>query len=206
VLARVGQVEEVVRDGGPLGGGRLGRADVHAPIDLHRVDGHDLDVAEGLGRRQGHGRLPGGGGPDQGEVGDGGGREARRHGAASGIRTRRAGSAVLRTNVPRRKCGAAESTATSAKAPGRSPAPSGARKWTSLFCLVRPVVMAGSFLDGPSTRTSSRRPTRASWRRSADRSTTSVRRRIRSAVTSAGTKSSTQAAASVPGRGENTNV
>ena len=33
-------------DRGPLGGRRLGRADVHAPVHLHRVERHDLDVAE----------------------------------------------------------------------------------------------------------------------------------------------------------------
>src|SRR5205085_6268341 len=185
---------------------------VHAPVHLHGVDRHDLDGAEGLGGRQRQGGLAGCGGPDEGEVLCCGGarpnprarrRDGRRHEALTGIRTRRAGSAVLRTKAPRRKCGAAESTDTSAKAPGRRPS---ARKWTSLFCLVRPVVIVASFLDGPSTSTSSRFPTRASWRTSAERSTSSVRRRIRSAVTSGGRNSSTQAAASVPGRGENTNV
>src|SRR5581483_6569317 len=197
--------DEVVGDGRLLGGRGLGRAHVHAPVDLHGVDRHDLDVAERPGGRQGHGRFPRGGGPDQGQVREGAGR-GRRHEATTGIRTRRAGSAVLRTNVPRRKCGAAESTVTSAKAPGRRAGGSGPRKWTSLFWRVRPVVIAGSFLDGPSISTSSTRPTRASWRARAERSTTAVSRCIRSAVTSWGRKSSTQAAASVPGRGENTKV
>ena len=47
-----------------------------------------------------------------------------------------------------------------------------AGKWTSLFWRVRPVSTAGSLRDGPSTTTSSMRPTRASWRSRAERSTT----------------------------------
>ena len=46
LLARVGDVDQVVRHRGPLGGGGLGGADVEAAVDLHRVDRHDLDVAE----------------------------------------------------------------------------------------------------------------------------------------------------------------
>ncbi len=35
-------VHQVVRHGGTLGGRRLGRADVHAPVQRHRVHGNDL--------------------------------------------------------------------------------------------------------------------------------------------------------------------
>ena len=31
------EVEQVVRDAAPLGLGKLGRADVHAAVDLHRI-------------------------------------------------------------------------------------------------------------------------------------------------------------------------
>ena len=37
-------------DGGTVGGGRLARADVHAPVDLHRVDGDDLGARRRRGR------------------------------------------------------------------------------------------------------------------------------------------------------------
>src|SRR6185295_11375078 len=147
-----------------LVGGRLGGADVHPPVDLHGIDRDDFHVAQHLGGGESHGRLPRGSGPDEGQVGDAF-RIGSRHEAETGIRTRRPGSAVLRTNVPRRKWGAAESIVTSANAPGRNPPAagvSGARKWTSLFWRVRPVVMVASFLDGPSIKTSSTLPTRAS--------------------------------------------
>lgn len=38
----VADVDEVVGNEGPLVGGRFGRSDVHAAIDLHRVGGDDL--------------------------------------------------------------------------------------------------------------------------------------------------------------------
>ncbi len=66
VLPRIGHVEQVVDDLGPLGGGGLGRAHVHAPVDLHGVDRHQLHVREGARRLEGHGRLPGRGGAHQG--------------------------------------------------------------------------------------------------------------------------------------------
>jgi hypothetical protein len=43
---------------------RLGRADVHAPIHLHRVDRHDLG-AEVLGETHSNFGLARGGGPEQ---------------------------------------------------------------------------------------------------------------------------------------------
>ena len=62
------------------------------------------------------------------------------------------------------------------------------------------------FFDGPSTRTSSTRPTRASWRRSAERSVTILRRWKRSPATAGSTNRSVSVAASVPGRGEKMNM
>ena len=52
VVVGVDQVEQVVGHLGLLGRGGLGRADVHAPVHLHGVDGDDLDVAaaDGPGR------------------------------------------------------------------------------------------------------------------------------------------------------------
>ncbi len=41
-LPRVGHVQQVVRDGRTLRRGRLGRADVHPAVDLHRVHADDL--------------------------------------------------------------------------------------------------------------------------------------------------------------------
>ena len=79
------------------------------------------------------------------------------------------------------------------------------RKWTSLFCSVRPATTGGSFLLGPSTSTSSTRPMRA-WVASADRSTTIRSRSNRSLHTAGSTNWSVRAAASVPGRGEKMNV
>src|SRR5262249_50653864 len=98
----------------------------------------------------------------------------RRHALATGMRGRWRAGAGAATKSPRRGGGAAPVTRTVAYDPGRSAA--GGRKWTSLFCSVRPVVRAGSLRDGPSTRTSSSRPIRARCRASADRSTTSRRR------------------------------
>ena len=42
-------------DGGAVGGGRLAGADVHAPVDLHRIDGDDL--GPGNGESGGHGDV-----------------------------------------------------------------------------------------------------------------------------------------------------
>ena len=70
---------------GLVGRARLGRADVHAAVDLHRVDGDDLDVAEAAGDLQGDGRLAGRGTADQGQV---------RQPATTGIRVRWLGRAV----------------------------------------------------------------------------------------------------------------
>ncbi len=64
----VGDVEEVVRDEGAFGRGRFGRADVHAAIDLHGVEGDDFGVEEG-GEFEGDGGFAGGGGAGEEEGG-----------------------------------------------------------------------------------------------------------------------------------------
>ena len=44
LLARVGDVDEMMRDAPALQDRRFGGPDVHAPVDLHRVDGEDLSL------------------------------------------------------------------------------------------------------------------------------------------------------------------
>ena len=86
-----------------------------------------------------------------------------------------------------------------------SPGAAGPLKLTVVFRRVRPRSSAPSVRLGPSTSTSSMRPTRPALRAAAERWTTSIRRAIRSRLTSSGTWSGI-AAASVPLRGEKTNV
>ena len=43
-LARIDQIDQVMRHGSQLGRGRFGSADVHAAIDQRRVDADDLDL------------------------------------------------------------------------------------------------------------------------------------------------------------------
>ena len=76
----------------PFRGRRLGGADVHAAIHLHRVDGDDLDVAALDGERQSGGRLPGRRRADEGDV--------SRQPATTGMRVRCRGRAVTSTNSP----------------------------------------------------------------------------------------------------------
>ena len=66
VLPRVDQVDEVVGHLGPLGGRRLGGADVHAAVHLHGVDRHDLDRRVRPGHRQRQRRLARRGGAHHG--------------------------------------------------------------------------------------------------------------------------------------------
>jgi hypothetical protein len=58
VLPRVEQVDEVVRHLRLLGTRRLGGADVHPPVHLHRVDRHQLPGRVAPGQVQGEGGLP----------------------------------------------------------------------------------------------------------------------------------------------------
>ena len=69
-LEGIDDVDQVVRDPRPLLRGGLGRADVHPPVDEHRVGADHLGV-EPLGDLQGDLGLPRGGRPDQGEHGPG---------------------------------------------------------------------------------------------------------------------------------------
>ena len=107
---------------------------------------------------------------------------------------------------PRIQCGAAFVTRTCTRSPARGVGASGA-KCSSLLWRVRPDHIAGSVFDGPSTSTSSTRPTRAACFAQRD-----CPRPLPSGASSApgrpraSTKSSVIVAASVPGRGENTNV
>ena len=43
-LVRVGHVDQMMADDRLLGGGGLGGADAHSPVDLHRIDTEDLGV------------------------------------------------------------------------------------------------------------------------------------------------------------------
>ena len=61
-------------------GARLGGADVHPPVDLHRVERHDLDVAERPRDRERELRLARRGGADD--------REVQGQPARTGMRTR----------------------------------------------------------------------------------------------------------------------
>ena len=64
-FAHVPQVEQVVRHPAPFGGVGLGRADVHAAVELHRV-GVDHLAAEPARQLHGERGLAGGGRPDHG--------------------------------------------------------------------------------------------------------------------------------------------
>ena len=68
VLGRARHVDEVMRQRGAVGHGRLGGADVEAPVDLHRVDRHDLHVTERAGDREGERGLTGGSGTNEREM------------------------------------------------------------------------------------------------------------------------------------------
>src|SRR5205823_3920683 len=209
LLARVGQVQEVVRDLGLFGGRRLGRPDVHAPVELHGVDAHQLDrwARQAPRHFQGEGGLARRRRSNQRQVGARGhpaGHAGLGQPAATGMRTLWRGRAVTSTSSPNRWWGAPWLMRTWAKVPAAS-GPSAA-KWTRRLWRVRPVMRPASRLLTPSTSTSSTAPTRASLAASADRSTTTRSRSNRSPTTSAGTNRSAMVAASVPGRGEKTNV
>ena len=65
-LGDVQDVEQVVRNAGALGGARLGRADVHPPVEGHRVGVDDLP-AQGRGELDAEAGLARRGGPDHGD-------------------------------------------------------------------------------------------------------------------------------------------
>src|SRR5438552_4219244 len=99
--------------------------------------------------------------------------------------------------APRSVVDVAPSIRTSTSSPG-SAMPV---KLTVVFRLVRPRRSEASVRLGPSTSTSSTRPTRSSFRSRATRCTTSISRSMRSRFTPSGIWSAI-AAASVPARGE----
>src|SRR5439155_13594963 len=103
--------------------------------------------------------------------------------------------------APRRVVDVAPSIRTSTS----SPAAATPVKFTVVFRRVRPRNSDGSVRLGPSTRTSSTRPMRSWLRSCATRWTTSTRRSIRTCFTSSASWSAITAA-SVPARGEYTNV
>ena len=96
------------------------------------------------------------------------------------------------------------STSTSSPGGGGVP-PAPAPKLTVLLCRVRPRRRDGSVRDGPSTSTSSVRPTNRCARSVARRWTASTRRSMRSRLTACGSWSG-RSAASVPRRGEKMKV
>src|SRR6266516_1661698 len=103
--------------------------------------------------------------------------------------------------TPRKVVDVASSSRTST----RSPATATPEKLTVVLRRVRPRSRLGSVRLGLSTRTSSTRPTRPALREAATCCTTSISRSMRSCFTSSGI-CSVIAAASVPARGEYTNV
>src|SRR5207302_11298547 len=114
VLVGVGHVDEVVRDPGPLLERGLGRADVHAPVHLHGVDGHDLHVTQLPGQGKGNGRLARRRRAHQGQVP---GAVWSAQPTVTGMRTRWRGRAVISMSSPDRWWGAAPVTRTEAKPP-----------------------------------------------------------------------------------------
>ena len=116
-------------------GGRLGRADVHAPVDGHRVDAtRARRRPAGAADRQGQRRLPRGRGPDQGHRPSPGRLAPNRRRAGIAPSVPGAGRGTEPQRRPVRWWGAAPVTSTSAKdagAPGPARSAAGA-KWTSL--------------------------------------------------------------------------
>ena len=93
----------------PVLGARLGRADVHPAVHLHRVHGDDLGAGDGAGRRHRHVRLP-----RRRRSDDDDRRRPSVQSAATGMRTLWAGSASSSTKRPVRWCGAAPVISTAA--------------------------------------------------------------------------------------------
>ena len=81
VVVGFDQIDEVMPDLGPVGGGGLRRPDVHADVHLHRVDADEFDPGDSSGQLQRQRRLARGGGTDQCQM-------APVHPAETGIRVR----------------------------------------------------------------------------------------------------------------------
>ena len=147
---RVGQVEQVVRHLGLLRRRRLGRADVHAPVHLHRVDRHELDVVEAAA-------------PPRARAPTCPTRWARRGRGGGAAATR----AVTRDPRPARRGGRRDRARTPCAAPtaGRSAAP---RVWrraptssayaASTSSTLKPISNAGTSAVGNAERLGHRRP------------------------------------------------
>ena len=96
---RLGSRVAVVGDLGPFCGCRLGGADIHAPVDLHRVDRDDLSTGSRPRQRQRQLRLAGGRRTDDHQGID----RIARHTATTGIRVRRLeGTSRTSQTSPRR--------------------------------------------------------------------------------------------------------
>jgi hypothetical protein len=67
-VGRVGDVDEMMRHGRPIGPRGFGGTDVHAPVHLHRVERDDLDIAERRGYFERDRGLARRGRPDDCEV------------------------------------------------------------------------------------------------------------------------------------------
>ena len=182
---------------------RLGRADVHRAVHLHRVERDDLDVA-GLRRDcERERRLAGRGRTDEREMTAHAGDADDRDPDASSARRAAPGA----TKSPRSQCGAACVMRGVDVLAGREPRRRRAARRGRACC-------GGCGPTTPSGPSSTARRGALPRRRrgaprvgaSAEPSTTSVSCSMRSCTTSGGTKSSTKVAASVPGRGEKTNV
>ena len=123
VFDGIGDVDQMVRHRGALGGRRLGRPDVHPAVHLHRVERDDLDVAGAPRDLERERRLARRGRTDEREM------TAHAGDADTGIRTRRERvGRTRRTNSPRSQCGAAAVIRASTYSPRRARPSSAARR------------------------------------------------------------------------------
>ncbi len=113
VVCRIDEIEAMMRHRGAVGERRLGGADVHPPVDLHRIDDDQFDLVVAVGQGHGDVALPGGGRP-QDHQGIGG------HPARTAMRRLCNGSDNNSTNRPTRWCGAARVISMVAYAPART--------------------------------------------------------------------------------------
>ena len=202
VLVRVGDVDQMVRHGRALGERRLGGSDVHRAVHLHRVERDDLDVT-GRGREcERERRLAGRGRTDEREM------PAHAGDAVTGIRIRRrrGGADAVDEVAPQPvRCGVGDAHVDELAGGEVAHRPAARR---ARACCGGCVPTTRPRPSSTGRRAALPRPRRGAPRGGAAPSP----RRLRSAAPSArarppaGTKSSTNVAASVPGRGENTNV